>query len=447
MKIRNHHTAWLLALALMFTSCDKIEPEFFDENYNGAYFDYQYASEYETTLNFGEYIVGNPQTMPVTLNVKLLGYLKDESRKLSIKTKGVEGYELANITIPEVSFENKEYQKGIEILVERPDVEDVTFAVCVYLDGEGDIGTGIAGKNEYTIYVKEVHEKPEIWAGQIQTYLGSWDRVKHAYLANLMNNDYYYNDLYNTTTNQYNYNDIIALNELAVNTLLAAEPAEPITAGLPLLPKDENPEYNEPYFWNNYRDYLGLYSPERFCSFSHAIGGGNVNDIISAYENAGEMMQKYKNDFNKEDVLKMLNEYYSYPKLGYTIDQYKERIWVKINKNVNYINSGVYLRIPYWWEDPDNLGTAEVVKKYFGEYDDKKYQFMLYTMIDKDGGADNFNAASILPFTIDAENNSYGWDETAGGEERLKECYKAIRDANNRRPAALRVDIPEVELD
>ena len=115
MKIGNHHTAWLLGLALIFTSCDKIEPEFFDDSHNGAYFDYQYASDYETTLNFGEYIVGSPQTMPVTLNVKLLGYLTDNARKLSIKTKEVEGYDPAKVTIPDVTFENKEYQKEIEI--------------------------------------------------------------------------------------------------------------------------------------------------------------------------------------------------------------------------------------------------------------------------------------------------------------------------------------------
>ena len=79
MKRKNQYTAWLLALALTFTACDTIEPDFFDENYNGAYFDYQNASDYETTLNFAEYIVGNPQVKNVALNIKLLGYLTDET--------------------------------------------------------------------------------------------------------------------------------------------------------------------------------------------------------------------------------------------------------------------------------------------------------------------------------------------------------------------------------
>ena len=116
MKRENQYTAWLLALALTFTACNTIEPDFYDKDYNGAYFDYQNASDYETTLNFADYVVGNPQAIPVTLNVKLLGYLTDESRTLSIKTKEVEDYELAKVVLPEITFANKEYQKDIEIM-------------------------------------------------------------------------------------------------------------------------------------------------------------------------------------------------------------------------------------------------------------------------------------------------------------------------------------------
>ena len=179
MKRENHYIALLLGLVMIFTACDKIEPEFFDNDYNGAYFDYQYTTDFEKTLNFGEYIVGNPQEIPVVLNVKLLGYLQDDARTLSIKTKEVEDYPLAEVVIPDVTFANKEYQKEIEILVKRPEVEDEVFAVCVYLDGKGDLGAGINGKEEFTIYVKEVHEMPKVWTGLIQTYLGEWNREKH----------------------------------------------------------------------------------------------------------------------------------------------------------------------------------------------------------------------------------------------------------------------------
>lgn len=440
MKRNKHYIVWLLGLALTFNACDKIEPEFFDEDYNGAYFDYQYASDYEATINFGEYIVGNPQSVPFTLNVKLLGYLTDEQRTLSIKTRAVEDYELAKVTIPEVVFANKEYQKEVEIIIERPEVENTTYAITIYLDGEGDLGTGITGKNEYTIYVKEEHGEPSIWNKE---YLGNWDREKHAFLANLMNDDYYYKN-FKINENVFDAKYLEDLNILAVNTLLAKESQEPISVGIPILEKlYYNAGYDKPYFWDNYKEHLGLYSSSRFYEFTRLVNSANTQNIIHAYENANEKMEEYKPTYHKEDVLAMQNEYYNYPKLGYTIDQYKDLMWVEIEQNSVYIDNGdgkSYVRIPYWWEDPDNLGTGEIVKKYFGDYSDAKYQFMIKTMT-KNEGTEDFVIATILPFTING--NGYGWDETVGGEDRLKQCYKIIKADRQ----SIRYKIPDVELD
>ena len=448
MKRENHYIALLLGLVMIFTACDKIEPEFFDNDYNGAYFDYQYTTDFEKTLNFGEYIVGNPQEIPVVLNVKLLGYLQDDARTLSIKTKEVEDYPLAEVVIPDVTFANKEYQKEIEILVKRPEVEDEVFAVCVYLDGKGDLGAGINGKEEFTIYVKEVHEMPKVWTGLIHTYLGEWNREKHAFLANLMNDNYYYNALYDTEKNQVKSNETIQLNELAVNTLLAQEPSEPITISIPVLGDNEKPNYTKPFLWNNYSNYLGLYSAERFCNLNRIIGATNTTNIIDAYnsENALANMEKYKTDYHKIDVLAMLDAYYKFPKQGYTIDRYKELIWVKMDRNIEYVGNNVYVRIPYWWEDPDNLGTGEIIKKCFGEYNDAKYHFMITALIEeaeKNGTENDFVVASMLPFTIDGD--SWGWDETVGGLATLKECHKII---TSKRQATIIHKIPsEVDWD
>ena len=68
---------WLLFFAITVASCEKVEPDYFDESANGAYFDYEYAADFNKTLNFGDYIVGNPDTVTTTLKVKLLGYLFD----------------------------------------------------------------------------------------------------------------------------------------------------------------------------------------------------------------------------------------------------------------------------------------------------------------------------------------------------------------------------------
>ena len=358
MKRYNHYIAWLFALTLTFSACDKIEPDFFNGDYNGAYFDYQYASDYETTVNFGEHIIGNPQEVPVVLNVKLLGYLKDESRSLSIKAKEVEDYPLAEVIIPDVTFANQEYQKGIEVLVKRPEVENEVFAVCIYLDGEGDLGTGINGKEEYTIYVKEVHEAPSVWSdNMVLTYLGDWNREKHAFLANLTNNNYYYNAF--IKNDEINSNEIKDLSILAVHALLAEEPTEPITINIPIVVNNSDDEqalpYKEPYFWKEFSDSLVMFNPKRFNTFNRLIKTvTNTTDVIAAYNSdiATELINENKEKYNKSDVLTMLDEYYKYPKAGYTIDQYKDLSWVKIEANTNYTG---YLRIPYWWEDPDNL--------------------------------------------------------------------------------------------
>ena len=444
MKRNNHYIVWLFALALIFNACDKIEPEFFDGDYNGAYFDYQNASEYETTINFGEYIVGNPQTIPFTLNVKLLGYLKDEQRTLSIKTRAVEDYELAKVTIPEVVFENKEYQKEVEIIIERPEVENTTYATNIYLDGEGDLGTGITGKTEYTIYVKEVHEMPSLWDTNVQGYLGSWDREKHAFLANLMNNNYFYNDFKASEGNGLNWKYIEDLNVSAVNALLTEESQEPIAISIPIIDNfSYNSGYSKPYFWDNYKEYLGFYSSYRLYDFTRSVNSANTQNIVQAYENAKEKMEEKRPTYHNEDFLAMQNAYYNYPELGYTIDQYKDLMWVEVEQDAVYIdnvNGKSYMRIPYWWEDPNNLGTGEIVKKYFGEYSDEKYQFMIKTMT-KNEGTEDFVIATILPFTI--TENGYGWDETVGGEERLKECYRIIK-ADRK---SSRYDIPDVKLD
>ena len=451
MKINNNYIACLLGLTLIFTACDKIEPEFFDGNYNGAYFDYQSAADFEKTLNFGEYIIGNPQEVPLTLNVKLLGYLTDEARTLSIKTKEVEDYPLAEVAVPEVVFKDKEYEKGVDIIVKRPEVEDEIFAVCIYLDGEGDLGAGINGKEEFTIYVKEVHEKPSVWSGLIQTYLGDWNREKHAFLANLTNDDYYYNALYDTNLGQVKGTETIQLNELVINTLLTEEQEEPITVNFPILNADERANYNEPYFWNEYAEELGWYSSNKLCRLAHALKAANTTDISAGYysEEAAGVREDLVKDFHKEDVLTMLDAYYHYPKQGYTIDQYKELLWEKIEYDTPYIkentsqgNKKDYLRIPYWWEDPDNLGTAAIVKMYYGEYSHEKYQLMIKTVLNEIDGEEDFVAASILPFTITGDG--YGWDETVGGEARFKECYKKIK--NKRKAKELGINT-EIEVD
>ena len=149
---------WLFALVFLATSCEKEEPDFYDKNENGVYFDYNTSEEFQQSINFADHVLGNPQELSLNVNIKLLGYMIEGDRKAVLKTKPVEGYPEATITIPDVVFTSEEYEKTVEISVARPDERDTDYAVCVYFDAEdsnSQLGHGIAGKEEFTIYVKE----------------------------------------------------------------------------------------------------------------------------------------------------------------------------------------------------------------------------------------------------------------------------------------------------
>ena len=444
MKKRIYYIVWLLGLMVTLTACEDREPELFDKDSNGAYFDYNYANEFEQTLNFSDYIVGSPDTVTITLKVKLLGYLMDEARTLSVKTKTIEGYEPADVTIDEVVFANKEYEKQIEVKVKRPELED-----SIYLDGSGDIGTGIEGKNEINLYVKESYEKPAVWYSHMDTYLGAWNKEKHIFLARHTGDNAFYSKLFDNDMQMHVFDSVFALNVSAVNALLAAEPDEAIVVDLPIIKESDQPAYSKPYFWSEYEPVLGMFRANKFCRFVGMLGGSTTKDIVELFASdaAKQKMNEEAANFHKDDVLYMLNEYYKYAMMGYPIAEYKNLCWVKLDDAVNYT-----VRIPYWWEDPNGLGTGEIVKKYFGEYSDAKYKFMLVTMLGEDG-ADNFITESIFPFVYDAANATFTWDislfgtKQLAGEERLKECYRLIKAANDGRPPKRRFDIPEVTLE
>lgn len=431
----------LFLLSLLLVACKDSEPFLYDEDSNGAYFDYEYENEFEKRVDFGDYIIGEPDTVIVTLKVKLLGYLMDEARTLAVKTKDIEGYEPADVTIGKVVFANKEYEKQIEVKVKRPQVEDVTYAVCIYLDGSGDIGTGVVGKNEINLFVTESYVMPDTWS-DIELYQGAWSKEKQKFLVRLTADNEYYSKLFDITGIPDNKANI-ALNSSAVNALLANETEVNAALEFPIMKETDEPAYTEPYFWAEYEDVLGFFRSNKFCRFVGMLGGATTNNVAALFasEEARAKMEEEAENFHKDDVYYMLNRYYDYAKQGLPISEYRNLCWVEIKNTGNY-----KMRIPYWWEDPDNLGTAEIVKKYFGEYDAEKYQFMLKQVMKKDG-AENFVAASIFPFVYDKENGTYVWDDSEfgknklAGEQRLKECYKIVKAANDR---LSKFDIPSL---
>ena len=445
----------LLCLALVGASCEKRDPEFFDEGANGAYFDYATAAEYDKTVNFSDYIVGHPDTVSLMLRVKLLGYLMEEGRTLAVKTQSIEGYELADVIVDEVIFSNKEYEKDIEVKVVRPEVEDVLYGVSIYLDGSGDIGLGINGKEEVQVFVTESYEQPVVWFSHMESLLGAWSREKHIFLARHTGDNHFYEKLYDDGQGGHIFDDILALNVSAVNALLAekesidGELKDSITLAVdfPILQTDYYPAYTEPYFWENLKEDLGNFKAEKLTRLVGKLGGTRVKELMElcgVYDGSKGDLKTALQALNKELVPEMLDEYNRNAQNGLTLADYDLQSIVILG-TADYVNVGQ----PFWWEDPKGLGTADVVKKYFGEYERKKYLFMIKE-VAKVEDADTFIAASIFPFVYDMEAGSYSWDPTPigpnqlSGEERLKECYRIVKAANDKRYT--KYDIPEVEL-
>ena len=148
----------------------------------------------------------------------------------------------------------------------------------------------------------------------------------------------------------------------------------------------------------------------------------NIEENYSAEKSIKNVKNK-KKEFHIEDVSEMLEKYYSYAASGYPIQEYKDSCWIEMI--VNNINNYNVIQ-PYWWEDPDSLGSAELVEKYYGEYSEDKYKFMIMSMIGNDG-SENFVAAKMFPFIRNLETNTFEWDSSIGGEDCIKECYDIIK--------------------
>jgi hypothetical protein len=146
---------------------------------------------------------------------------------------------------------------------------------------------------------------------------------------------------------------------------------------------------------------------------------------------------------NDELVPEMLDEYNRNAQNGLTLADYDTLSVVKLRASGTYSKASQ----PFWWSAPDSLGSSAIVKKYFGEYALNKYLFMIREMAKVESTAP-FIAASIFPFVLNGD--TCNWDPTPigpnqlAGEDRIKECYRIIKVANDKRTKPF--DIPEVEL-
>ena len=426
----------LLSMAFLATSCEKEEPDFYDKNENGVYFDYAGQEEFQTSVNFADHVLGNPQELKVELDVKLLGYLMENDRKAVLKTKPVEGYPEATVTIPDVVFTAEESEKKVEITVARPQERDTEYAVCLYFDADdaqSQLGHGIKGKEEFVIYVEETYTPAWTDYDWFVMYIGTWTVDKHIFFINLTQDNNYA-----SVSKLNDYYTVLNYNLIAVNALRqqhAENPDEPITINIPF--SSDNSYAKPPYWGESHDKYLGNYSSGLFASLASAAGANTTNEFeLLGDENAVL-------DLHKTAVKAMMNQYNIYIyQWGLTGNMYKSYSWTPMYAEMEYD-----VVKPYHWENTWAYGAGDMISQYYGEYSEEKYKFMIKTWLEKQG-TENFVLIQMFPVCLSDDWWSAAWDSTIGGEDQIKECYKAFKAAYDAAPAGTyNFTFPELNIE
>ena len=102
---------------------------------------------------------------------------------------------------------------------------------------------------------------------------------------------------------------------------------------------------------------------------------------------------------------------------------------------------------PYHWENTYAYGAGDMISQYYGEYSEEKYKFMIKTWLEKQG-TDNFVLIQMFPVCLSNDWWSAAWDSSIGGEDQIKECYKAFKAAYDAAPAGTyNFTFPELNIE
>lgn len=415
----------------IFSACEKIEPPFFDKDANGIYFDYGTKEELTDTINFANYALQNPTELPVDLRLKLLGYISDQNRKVVLKSKAVEGFPLAHVSIPDIVFKADSFKQKIKVNVQRPADRNQVYAVCIYIDVEdpmAQIGKGIEGFGEFNLYVKESYTKPQSWDWGVGIYLGTWTAEKHVFMIHVTRDNGY--------AESNDWDKFAKYNVKAVDSLRVYQQQNPDKAVPVDIPFTTQAKYDKPFYWTSLHDkYLGDYSSKTFADFavSQKISTLNEKSFFSGDENHIKAL-------NKKAVMRMMEIYNTFFQWGYSGNIYRTSFWVPVLTDMDYPVSK-----PACWE---NKGCAALLERYYGEYSDEKYKFMIRSWLKKKGESD-FVIVQMFPVISgwgDDGRPLAMWDETLNGEKAIKECYKVFKQAYNQNPGAYTFTFPDINI-
>ena len=176
-KLLNYILSTVIVLTF-FSACTQEEVDVFAPGNDGAYFRPNSNGSMDTTVNFANHLLDETPEVSIPIDVSILGYINGTgTRRAVIKTKPVEGYDMADVAVDELIFEAGEYQKSVNVRVSPPDTMGKVYAVCLYFDSEdpaSQLGMGINGRTEFTIYVTESYSRPSNWNSSLSLYLGAW---------------------------------------------------------------------------------------------------------------------------------------------------------------------------------------------------------------------------------------------------------------------------------
>ncbi len=375
MKFKHVYIAALSALGLTLTACQYDEPDFFDAKNNGIYFNYDSPESFKADLNFATHIVKPVDTIGLTLKVKLLGHLSDKERKVKLVGDSIPNYLVAQFdTLPKIiTFAPNEYEKDVKIVALRPATEDEHYAAALRFEPiSSDIGEGIEGKDVFNVFVSFEYLKPDNWDNSdVKLWYGEWTKEKHIFLAK----NYFDNDNY---ANWESY-DLYPAHKYVVDSVR----------------KTPELDFEIPYYYDAFFTNTPYFRPE-YWTADHDKYIFNFNSLTQKGAQSYSFVQlayaeglttKTEEEYFTGDIerlkeinvraVELMQDIYDQFLLDQrNPDSYKIMYETQFHKDIDY-----RLRQPLCWSDKVPDANA-LISKYYGEYSEKKFKFMINTLLD-----------------------------------------------------------------
>ena len=414
LRINKSYILGLMAVGSLFTACSHEDPILFGGESDGYYFNYNSAEDMTATINFADSVVTDPQMGYVSLKVRLLGHLSDNTTAIKFKAEPVEGYEMPEVTLPVAEVKPGEYDTSVKVGVARPTQENTTYAVKITFE---QADKSMKDFNSFVIYTKEVYERPDNWTDR---YYGEWTAEKFKFCAKTLKNAAFYREDTYKQSNVYNPTLIYAVRDWHKE-----HPTEAIPYDIPFLDDTEfySDEYHKPDYWGDLQDkYFGNYNGWGFGKFALNLGVNTQNE----YQILGSTDEAELQKSNKNAVLLMLQNYNNQFEQNYNFWGFNSAFSVPMVEGVDYD-----VVAPAFWT---NSLTRPMIEKYYGEYSEAKYKKMLKIA---SSNVDGFKPFQLFPVRLlwdDASmTNTPMWDTDANlnwtlyGEQVIYEFYKIFK--------------------